>query len=156
MRGKLFAIACVALAGCATIVQGSNQNVSVASSPVGAQVTIDGKNMGVTPMVAQLERKKSHKVQITMAGYQPYEIEMTKGVSGWVAGNILVGGIIGFVVDAVTGAMYKLSPDAINGELGQMTAMTGPSDRIMVRVVLAADPSWEKIGQLTPSVTLGQ
>lgn len=156
MRGKLFAFACVALAGCATIVQGSNQNVSVASSPTGAQVTIDGKNMGVTPMVAQLARKKSHKVQISMAGYQPYEIEMTKGVSGWVAGNVLFGGIPGFVVDAITGAMYKLTPDTITGELGQMSAMTGPRDQIMVRVVLAADPSWEKIGQLTPVVTLGQ
>ncbi|MBD0319054.1 MAG: PEGA domain-containing protein [Gemmatimonadetes bacterium] len=156
MRGKLVAFACVALAGCATIVQGSNQNVSVSSMPTGAQVTIDGKNMGVTPMVAQLARKQSHKVQISMAGYQPYEIEMTKGVSGWVAGNLLFGGIPGLVIDAITGSMYKLSPDSINGELGQASAMTGPRDQIMVRVVLAADPSWEKIGQLTPVATLGQ
>lgn len=153
MRGKLFAVACVALTGCATIMQGPKQQMSISSTPSAAQIMIDGANVGVTPMIAQLERKKSHVVRIIAPGYQPYEIPITKSVSGWVAGNLVFGGLIGLAVDAMTGSMYKLSPDTVNGMLTQSTAM-GPRDQIVVRVVLAPDPSWEKIGQLTPVATL--
>lgn len=133
--------------GCATIMQGSKEQVSISSNPTGAAVFVDGQQLGVTPMVAQLARKGNHIVSIQLDGYKPYEIALNKSVSGWVAGNLVFGGIPGLVVDAITGGMYKLSPTQVSATLGEMAFIEG-GDGIAVAVVLGADPAWEKIGQM--------
>ncbi|HEX8392174.1 MAG TPA: PEGA domain-containing protein [Longimicrobium sp.] len=156
MRGKFVVAACLALSGCATIVHGSKQSVTVASTPAGAQVMIDNMNVGVTPMSAQLSRKQEHTVRITMAGYQPYDLKMQKTVDGWIAGNILFGGIPGLIVDAATGAMYKLTPDAVNAQLTQGTAMNTSGDRMVIMVSLSPELGLEKVGQMTPAADLVQ
>lgn len=143
-------VALVALTGCATIMQGSKQNVGVSSSPSGAQISVDNQAVGVTPATVPLSRKDNHTVKLTLAGYQPYEVQLSRKTSGWVWGNIVFGGIPGLAIDAITGGMYKLTPEDVNVTLTQGTAMR-QGDTLIVRVVFAADPSWEKIGQLTPS-----
>ena len=143
-------VALVALTGCATIMQGSKQNVGISSSPSGAQISVDNQSMGVTPATVPLSRKDNHTVKLSLAGYQPYEMQLSRKTSGWVWGNIVFGGIPGLAVDAITGAMYKLTPEDVNATLAQGTAMRR-GDTLIVRVVLSPDPSWEKIGQLSPS-----
>lgn len=39
---------------CATIMHGSSQDIGVSSSPTGAQVSVDNKPLGVTPVVESL------------------------------------------------------------------------------------------------------
>lgn len=39
------------LAGCASIMHGTTQQVSVASSPTGAQLSVNGMTMGTTPVI---------------------------------------------------------------------------------------------------------
>lgn len=139
----------LATAACGTIINGSKQNVSFSSTPSGATVFVDNQQMGVTPVSLSLSRKDSHDVRLTLPGYQPYEMKLTRGISGWVFGNIIFGGVPGLVIDAVSGGLYKLSPDDVQATLVSGTAMhTG--DGLVVLVVLSADPSWEKIGQLEP------
>lgn len=133
---------------CATIMHGSNQKIQFNSTPSQAQVMIDGNNVGVTPMVTTLKRGDSHTVRITAPGFQPYEMKLEKKVSGWIAGNLVFGGIPGVIVDAVTGSMYKLSPSEVNATLGAGSSAARNGDQIFVAVVLQADPSWEKIGQM--------
>jgi hypothetical protein len=147
---RLGIVALAALAGCATIMQGSKQNVGISSSPTGAQITVDNQAMGVTPVTVPLSRKDSHTVKLALAGYQPYELQLSRKTSGWVWGNLAFGGLPGLAVDAITGAMYKLTPEDVNGTLAQGTAMRR-GDNLIVRVVLSPDPSWQKIGQLTPA-----
>lgn len=49
-----------------------------------------------------------------MIGYEEKIIPLECTLNGWYAGNIFLGGIIGFlIVDPATGAMYKLNTDAI-------------------------------------------
>jgi hypothetical protein len=153
---KAFAAALMAfsLTGCATIMHGNHQEVGFSSTPTGAQVTVDNKPLGVTPTTASLTRKDKHVVRIEMAGYQPYELQLTRQVDGWVVGNIVFGGVIGLAVDAINGSMYKISPSAVNGTLSTQTAMTG-SDAITIAVVLTPQPGWEKIGEMQPVVDLG-
>jgi hypothetical protein len=137
---------------CATIMQGSRQEVSIASSPTGAKVTVNGKAMGDTPLVAKLKRKDKHAVRIEMEGYAPYEMALSRSTSGWVWGNIVFGGIPGLAVDAITGGLYKLKPDQIEGTLGSDAAeVRQAKDVLVVAVVLRPDPSWERIAALTPS-----
>ena len=44
------------LSGCALATKGLHQSVSIASSPAGATVLVDGREAGVTPLVARLPR----------------------------------------------------------------------------------------------------
>jgi hypothetical protein len=131
---------------CASIVHGSRQSVAFTSAPSSARVTVDNQLVGNTPVVAKLTRKNKHIVRIELEGYSPFETTLARRTSGWVWGNIVVGGLIGLAVDATTGAMYKLTPEEINGTLGPVTSMT--RDGLGVVVVLRADPAWEKIGSL--------
>jgi hypothetical protein len=150
-RTTLFALPIVAigLAGCATIIQGTTQQIGVSSQPSGAVVKVNNQPMGQTPIVLNLKRRDSHTVTIELDGYQPYNQALTRSLSGWVAGNIIFGGLIGLVVDAATGGMYKLSPEQIAPTLGMRQAtLENVDDVLYIAVVLHADPSWEKIGQL--------
>ena len=113
---------CLLLWGCATIMHGTSQQVGLSSSPSGARVSINTKPIGVTPIFANLSRGDNHIIKIDLEGYLPFEMTVTRKVSGWVWGNIVFGGLIGLVVDAATGGLYNLSPEQIY--LGQVTGRT--------------------------------
>ena len=149
MAKRILAAAVMALCGCATIIHGGgSQDIGFASSPSGAQVTVDGNAAGKTPMIASLKRGDNHVVRIELAGYQPYEATLTRSVSGWVWGNILFGGLIGLAVDALSGGLYTLSPEQVQGTLTPNAPRAAVADGVYVAVVLVADPSWKRIGQL--------
>ena len=144
-----FVLILILLVGCATIMQGPKQNVGISSIPSGAKVTIDGQIVGYTPLTVELSRKDNHVIRIELEGYSPYEITLTRKVSGWVAGNIIFGGIIGLAIDAITGSMYKLTPEQIQAELKKSgMSMNLEDNKLYVMVTLTPDPRWEKIGQL--------
>ena len=132
---------------CATIVHGVNQPVNFNSQPGGATVIIDGNKLDQTPCLLELERKISHLVEISLDGYETKTIEIKKELSGWVAGNILLGGLIGLAVDAITGAMYKLEPDLVSVQLEKNSASADNSDLFYIMVVMEPQPGWQKIAQ---------
>ncbi|MGH7529365.1 MAG: PEGA domain-containing protein [Gemmatimonadales bacterium] len=72
------------VAACATIMHGTSQEVPISSQPTGASVTVDGNLIGTTPVGAKLSRKSSHRIVLTLEGYQPFEIMTTRKTSGWV------------------------------------------------------------------------
>ena len=78
-------------------------------------------------------------------------MSLRRRTDGWVWGNILLGGLIGLVVDASTGGMYKIEPEQVQATLAASTAQVSKQgDVIAVAVVLHADPSWERIARLAP------
>ncbi len=88
-----------------------------------------------------------------MEGYQTYETTLKRKLDGWIFGNILLGGIIGIVVDAASGSMYSLSPKDVTVELTKSTATNHQTkDGIYFSVTLQPDPHWQKIGQLEKSM----
>ncbi|MBK8003916.1 MAG: PEGA domain-containing protein [Gemmatimonadetes bacterium] len=86
-RAALAAALLAALPACATIMQSASQEISVSSTPTGAKVLVDGTDMGKTPYVASLKRKDKHVIRIELAGYQPFEMPLGRGTSGWVWGQ---------------------------------------------------------------------
>ena len=82
---------------------GGGQDIGMSSVPTGATVSVDGQSMGTTPVNVELSRKDKHLVRFELAGYAPYELAMTRSVSGWVWGNLLFGGLPGLAIDAITG-----------------------------------------------------
>ena len=147
-------LACVstlALASCASIIHGTRQDVGITSVPTGAAVIIDNVQSGNTPLIAKLTRKDNHFVRITLPGYQPYDLTLTRGVSGWVWGNIVFGGLVGLAVDAIDGGMYKLTPQQLSATLSsQHTSLNGGAAGIYLVAVLEPQPGWVKVAQLQP------
>jgi hypothetical protein len=143
------------LSGCATILRGTGQGIGIATQPPGAEVTVDNKVYGVSPVSVKLRRKDNHHIVVRMEGYEPYEIMLTRQTSGWVFGNILfsIGAPIGLAVDAIAGGMYSLTPDQVNAQLQVTTADNAQEQEGMLYVVLVpeADSAWEKVGQLERS-----
>src|SRR5947207_14052250 len=83
------------LAGCATVVNGTTQKIGVSSTPTGAEVSIDNQLHVVTPAAVDLSRSQSHTFLFHTEGYQDDSFVVTSGTSGWVWGNVLLGGLIG-------------------------------------------------------------
>jgi len=135
--------------GCASIIHGTKQDVSISSTPGDANITVDGTSRGKTPFVVELSRKNKHVIKLELNGYETYEMNLTRKVSGWYWGNILFGGIVGFIVDPITGGMYKIKPEQITAVLAKSHVSLGSQkDALYIAVQLKRDPSWKKIGDL--------
>lgn len=106
--------------GCATVTQGSNQEISISSEPSGASVTIDNQLHGVTPTSVQLPRSKPHSVFLQLEGYEPFLIQIESRPDAAVAGNCLlccclgIPGVVAFAVDGLTGSGNTLTPETIH------------------------------------------
>ncbi len=150
LRGLAMAVAILGLAGCASIMHGTTQGISISSAPTGAQVAVNNVEVGTTPVVAELKRKDQHVVQVMLDGYEPFEMALNRSVSGWVWGNIVFGGIIGLAVDAATGGLYKLSPEQVRAEMAASGAAVGEAgDGLWVRVTLVPVVGAERVGEMT-------
>jgi hypothetical protein len=112
--------------GCASIVKGTTQDIPVTSTPLGAEVRIDGDKVGQTPTSVEAKRKTDHLIVIEKEGYQPESIAVTRNIGGAVFGNIIAGGLIGWGVDAIDGAQWNLSPKTINVTLKVNTTASPP------------------------------
>jgi hypothetical protein len=93
------------LSGCATILQGTNQNVNFDSVPKGSAVYLDGKEVAVTPCTITIKRDHEYILQIKKEGYETktfligssqsneqntYRIGSSVGI-GWVVLDIIPG-----------------------------------------------------------------
>ena len=67
-----------------------------------------------------MSRKRDHSLVFELEGFHPEQVTVTHVLSGAVAGNILVGGLIGWGVDAMTGAQYRLVPGTVNVHLREI------------------------------------
>ena len=119
------------VSGCATIVHlGGNEELNVSSEPAGAKVVIDGTERGVTPLATKVERKKDHAVVLTKEGFEENQSRVESHLSWWVAGNVILGGLIGILVDVLSGGGYTIEPDAVAVTLKPIEGVTtsaGPS-----------------------------
>lgn len=125
------------LPSCASIVSHSQWPLNVTSNPTGANISITnraGKQVftGKTPSTVTLEssagffKREMYKIKFEMEGYPTQELSVEAKVNGWYWGNLVFGGVIGFlIVDPATGAMYKLNKESINAEMGTRTASAG-------------------------------
>lgn len=113
---------CTFLAACASVTRGTTETVKVYASPEGAMIaTSIGMTCNTSPCLLEVSRKTEFTVTVSKEGYKDQTVHVGTvvapgGVAG-MAGNVLVGGVIGVGVDAVSGATLDHIPNPVLVEL---------------------------------------
>ena len=122
MRNLLIVAAATVLGlmsgACSTIVEGTDQSVTVITDPAGASCTLEREGVAVavinpTPGTVQVEKSKQNiAVLCTREEHQDSAGVLSSTFESMTFGNVLFGGIIGVAIDASSGAMNQY-PDSI-------------------------------------------
>jgi hypothetical protein len=116
---SFISVLCIAFSSCGTIVNGTRQDVAIASNPPGATVT-DGNETWRAPTSIRLPRKKSTVLTFTKPGYETRTVQVHSEFSAWTIANVFLVWPLSPVwvaIDACSGGMWKLAPEAITCEL---------------------------------------
>ncbi|WP_057465733.1 hypothetical protein [Pseudovibrio sp. POLY-S9] len=111
----------ILLAGCGTVVRGTSEDIKIDVKPANAKITSTTAHTCVGPCVINVPRKKEFTLTASAPGYQSQVIDVQTRVSGkgaaGMAGNIILGGVVGVGVDAVTGATLDHYPNPVTFNL---------------------------------------
>jgi hypothetical protein len=125
------AAACVLLSACATITRGTHQTYKIESSPSAAKVALSTGEDCVTPCTLKLSRKPGFEATFTKDGYQPQTIKVRSILQGGGAaagaGNLLLGGVIGGLVDGSNGSLNSLTPNPLKVTLVPVSSAQQPA-----------------------------
>jgi hypothetical protein len=110
MGRQIALVALIVVGGCATIVKGTDQQVSIDTPGYsGAECTLTSKEVGsrrvITPAVVTLPKSRENVSVRCTKGCARGSGVIGSSTEGMTAGNVLVGGVIGLGVDAASGAM---------------------------------------------------
>ena len=110
------------VSACASITQGTRDALLLRTDPEGASaMTSNGYSCAETPCAIEVPKKQGFTVTFEKDGCEPKSVNvitrMSKSGGAAVAGNVLVGGIIGLGVDAATGAAKELVPNPVEAKL---------------------------------------
>jgi PEGA domain len=133
--------------GCASIIKGTTQPIPIASDPSGADILLDGKAMGQTPKTLALKRKGTYVITIQKPGFEQQSVPIVRNIGGAVWGNAIAGGLIGWGVDAASGAQYNLSPESVSVKLlpvnTTVTGMTTDNSNNLVSELKTLDQMYD-------------
>lgn len=119
------------LPACATVTRGTKENFVIESMPSDVDVALSTGQTCKTPCKLKLKRKDGFTATFTKAGFQPLEAKVKSKISGGGAaagaGNLLIGGIIGGVVDGSSGALNDLKPNPLKVELVAVDGTAAPA-----------------------------
>lgn len=109
--------ASLSLAACATVTRGTNDVLEIQSNPSGATAKLSTGHVCETPCAIKLPRRSEVEVAFSAPGYKPAKARVTNKVAQGgalgMAGNVVVGGVIGAGVDVASGAMLDLTPNPL-------------------------------------------
>ena len=119
----LIFVMAISVISCSTIMNGDKDQMKVDSKPADAIILVDGIEIGRTPAMLNLKRGETHIIEIKKEGYETYRLQTSKSITGWFWGNLVCGGIIGFVIDLATGNAYDIDPGIVTATLSKDTGM---------------------------------
>jgi hypothetical protein len=133
VTAAFFAVA-AAVSGCATVTRGTHEAWTVTTVPANASVhTSNGRACDATPCTFTMNHRDNFDVTITKPGYRDWHGHVTHQFSSGggvaLAGNVLVGGLVGITVDAASGATQMLVPNPLSVTLEPVTAAAASADR---------------------------
>jgi hypothetical protein len=118
---------------CSTVTRGTTNQIQIMSEPAGASVRTSLNHNCTTPCTLSVGRKDEFSIALNLAGYKEQVVEVRTriagaGVAGF-AGNVIVGGVVGMGVDAVTGSTLEHFPNPIEVKLERIAPTTAPPAR---------------------------
>ena len=125
-------IGAISLTGCATVTRGTHEDFVVTSDPAGASVvTNNGFACDATPCTLKVPRKPGFDVTVSKPGYQTQTVTVASAMHGGggaaLAGNVLVGGIIGGIVDSNNGSLNDIVPNPLHVTLVPSDGTNAPA-----------------------------
>jgi uncharacterized protein YceK len=122
LRTIVFLIMIMVLtSGCASITRGTTEAYAVQTKPPGAEVRSSSGWNCVTPCSVKVKRRGDFVLTMTKPGYEDVTATVTSSIDGagaaGMAGNVILGGIIGAGIDAGTGAMHSHKPNPLVVEM---------------------------------------
>lgn len=111
------AAAAVSLSACATVTRGTSQKYAIESTPTAAEVSLSSGQQCITPCQLKLKRKPGFTAVVKKQGYQTQTLTVDSKLAGGGAvagaGNLLLGGVVGGIVDGTNGSMNNLTPNPL-------------------------------------------
>jgi hypothetical protein len=163
-----------AFTGCASIIRGTRQAVTISSEPEGAAVSIDGANVGITPARPSISRRGPHVISLSKEGYKTQVLQVESSYDFyWIPINVVWGagfvapilgisdigwGILGaagfpiaVLIDHITGGVYRPTQTNFHVQLTRAEPSTffnsmEPSWAIIeFRPDVSHDDAWRKV-----------
>ena len=113
MRSLYAGAAVLLLSGCASIIEGTSQEIAINTNPAGADCALHRETVVIgrvnpTPGAVTIKKTK-HDITIfcNKTGYQEASYFNNSGAAGATFGNIVLGGGIGWAIDSASGADNK-------------------------------------------------
>ncbi len=135
------AAAVISLSACATVTRGTSQKFEIVTTPAAADIKLSTGQSCTSPCKLILKRRPGFTATVAKSGYQTQEIIVESKVKGGGivagAGNLILGGVVGGIVDGTNGSMNSLTPNPLSVTLVPIAGVT-VSDAEPVK---AADPA---------------
>lgn len=124
------AAASLMLPACATVTRGTSQKFNIETTPTAAEVSLSTGQECVSPCKLKLKRKPGFTATVKKEGYQTQTVKVDSKLGGGGAvagaGNIILGGVIGGIVDGTNGSMNNLTPNPLKVTLVPVVATVEP------------------------------
>lgn len=111
MRRSVVVLLIFALNGCATVITGGNDYVSVSSQEKGSVIYVDGAVRGVDTTVINMRRGRPHSLRVEKAGCRPVMVETGESFDARTLLGIFIDvGVVSIPFDFASGAVWKVNP----------------------------------------------
>lgn len=105
------------LTSCATIFKGSTDAVTFTSEPTGANVYVNGMNMGKAPISLELKSNKTYNIEFRLEGHETKNVILNNSIGGGYIVLDVLFGLFPVIIDAATGNWYSLDQEHVNAIL---------------------------------------
>jgi len=118
--GKAFILAALpltlTLASCATVFNGTSQELQFTSEPPAAQVFINGQSVGYTPLTISVKRNDP-EVVLKKEGYKDQPVYLEYKLSGFFWVDFFLIPVISLTIDAITDSINVYEPTSYHSGL---------------------------------------
>jgi TolB-like protein len=141
----------VVTSGCATVIKGSGRDVTFVSTPSGAQIFVQGKYVGKTPVTAKIDHGFADRVvEARLPGYERRQSVLTTHFSGHSLWLLYASAI----VDAISGAMFTVDEGSLHLALEPMEAPPATDTRYATQTV-GNPPAQRRQSMVSAAAQLG-
>lgn len=124
---SLFLSISILLNGCASIFHGRASWLTVETNPENIEIKLYGINSGeiikkTSPFRVELDKGTDYKLVVETPNYRSEEVVIRRRITGWFWGNIIIGWIVGFAIDAFSKNMWDHNQHLVQLDLEKLSS----------------------------------